>query len=65
MEKDLGKKLEKLPDDYRLLLLLRYKDGFSLQEIGEILGKPYNTVKSQHQRALQNLKKEILGDASV
>ena len=60
LEKDLEKKLEKLPEDYRLLLLLRYKDGFSLQEIGEILGRPYNTIKSQHQRALQSLKKEIL-----
>jgi RNA polymerase sigma-70 factor, ECF subfamily len=60
LEKELGKKLEKLPDEYRLLLLLRYKDGFTLSEIGEILGRPYNTIKSQHQRALISLKKEIL-----
>ena len=62
LEKELGKKLEKLPDEYRLLLLLRYKDGFPLQEIAEILGKPYNTIKSQHQRALKNLREEVLKD---
>jgi len=60
LEKNLEEKLNQLSADYRLLLLLRYKDGFSLQEIGDILGRPYNTIKSQHQRALASLKKEIL-----
>lgn len=60
IEKKLEGKLEKLSDEYRVLLLMRYKDGFSVREIAEILEKPYNTVKSQHQRALASLKKEIL-----
>ena len=57
--KDFEKKLEKIPADYRVILVMRYKDDFSLSEIAEILGKPYNTIKSQHQRALKSLKKEL------
>jgi len=60
LEKELDNKLEKISPVYRIVLILRYKDGFSIQEIAEILGKPQNTVKSQHQRALLALKKELL-----
>jgi RNA polymerase sigma-70 factor (ECF subfamily) len=54
---NLGEKLQELPAHYRALLLLHYKDELSLQEISVILKKPYNTVKSQHARALASLKK--------
>lgn len=50
-------KLNDLPEYYRLILLLHYKEDFSLQEISKILGKPYNTIKSQHQRVLKRLAK--------
>lgn len=59
LAKDLEKKLQEIPDNYRILLLMRYKDDFSLQEIAGILSLSYNTVKSQHVRALANLKKVI------
>jgi RNA polymerase sigma-70 factor, ECF subfamily len=49
--------LEKIPVHYRAILLLHYKEDFSLHEIAEILGEPYNTIKSRHQRGLLNLKK--------
>jgi RNA polymerase sigma-70 factor (ECF subfamily) len=48
--------LEKLPPHYRAILLLHYKEDFSLHEIAEILGEPYNTIKSRHQRGLLKLK---------
>ena len=54
---EIEKKLEEIPAPYRTILLLHYKDDFSLQEISQILGHPYNTIKSQHNRALQVLKK--------
>lgn len=57
---DLEKKLQELPAHYRALLLLHYKDDLSLQEIAEILKKPYNTIKSQHARALASLKKILV-----
>lgn len=59
--RELERKLQEIPADYRILLLMRYKDDFSLQEIAEILGLPYNTVKSRHARALASLKKTWLG----
>ena len=52
----LESKLGELPALYRIILLMHYKDDLSLNEIAEILGKPYNTVKSQHNRALKNLR---------
>lgn len=51
------KKLSEIPDPYRIILLLHYKEDFSLSEIAKILDKPYNTVKSRHQRALAKLKR--------
>ncbi len=53
-------KLAQLPNDYRALLLLRYKEDFSLQEISKILAVPYNTIKSRHLRALTSLKEILL-----
>lgn len=54
--KEISEKLEMLPENYRMILTLRYKEDFSLQEISEILKIPYNTIKSAHQRALGKLK---------
>jgi len=56
LEKDIEEVLNKIPVHYRTILVMRYKEDFSLKEIAEILRKPYNTVKSQHQRALRALK---------
>jgi RNA polymerase sigma-70 factor, ECF subfamily len=47
--------LEKIPVHYRAILLLHYKEDFSLHEIAEILGEPYNTIKSRHRRGLGKL----------
>jgi RNA polymerase sigma-70 factor (ECF subfamily) len=55
--KELEKKLQEIPDNYRIILLMHYKDDFSLQEISEILNLSYNTIKSQHARALASLRK--------
>lgn len=57
--KTLEKAIKKIPANYRIILTMRYKDDFSLQEISEILNKPYNTVKSQHQRGLKILKDNL------
>src|SRR4030042_4325030 len=51
--------LQKLPPHYRAILLLHYKEDFTLHEIAEILGEPYNTIKSRHQRGLAKLKELI------
>jgi len=59
LAKDLEEKLKKLSELYRIILLMHYKDDFSLSEIAEILDKPYNTIKSQHQRGLKVLKEKF------
>ena len=57
---ELEEKMKKLSKKYRTILLLHYKEDFSLAEIAAILSIPYNTIKSQHKRALNALKKELL-----
>ncbi len=57
LEQELEKKLAEIPENYRLILTLHYKEDFSLFEIAQILNKPYNTIKSGHQRGLMRLKK--------
>ena len=64
-EKNISKLIKKIPQKYQIILLLRYKDDFSLAEIAEILGHPYNTVKSQHQRGLMKLRKIIESEYKI
>lgn len=44
------KKILKLPDKYRTVIVLKYIDELSLIEIGEILNIPVGTVKTRRQR---------------
>ena len=58
--KKLNTALKKIPAHYREVLLLCYREDFTLNEISEILGEPYNTVKSRHARGLEKLKNLII-----
>ncbi|MGB8815674.1 MAG: sigma-70 family RNA polymerase sigma factor [Minisyncoccia bacterium] len=58
-EKALKKELDKLPLIYREVLLLRYEEDMSFEEIGVILNRPEETAKSQHRRALILVRKNI------
>jgi RNA polymerase sigma factor (sigma-70 family) len=55
--KFLNKTLEKLRKDYQEVLVLHYQEEMTFEEIGKVLGKSLNTVKSQHRRAIIELKK--------
>ncbi len=48
--------LSQLASNYREVLLLRYEDDLTFEEIGKVLKKPLHTVKSQHRRALIKLR---------
>jgi RNA polymerase sigma-70 factor (ECF subfamily) len=50
--KTLERTLGQIPPKYREVLLLHYINNFTFNEIGVILKKPAETVKSQHRRAL-------------
>ena len=60
LARELDKKLEQLPVFYKMIMILHYKEDLSFHEISEILGRPYNTIKSQHNRALHSLKKILM-----
>jgi len=53
--------LQSLHPDHRAILLLHYREDMTFDEIGEIVGRPMNTVKSWHRRALLKLR-DILVD---
>jgi RNA polymerase sigma-70 factor, ECF subfamily len=59
--KTLETALDKISDQYRLVLTMHYKEDLTLQEIAEILNLPYNTIKSQHQRGLKALRQILEG----
>lgn len=50
------KNINGLPDDYRLVLLLRDIDGYSTSEAADILGIKVNAVKTRLHRARSALK---------
>lgn len=54
---DLREALADLAGRDRAILSLRYEDGFSTAEIGEILGIPTGTVKSRLHYARQRLRR--------
>lgn len=47
-----GSILQQLSPKYREVLLLHYNEHLTFEEIGQVLDKPIDTVKSQHRRAL-------------
>lgn len=49
--------LEKLSINYKTVLILYYQEEMTFEEIGKILNKSLNTVKSQHRRAIIELRK--------
>jgi RNA polymerase sigma-70 factor (ECF subfamily) len=52
--------LEQLPPDYRQVVLLRYQDEKSFDEIGEIMGRSANAVRKLWLRALERLKQDLI-----
>jgi RNA polymerase sigma-70 factor, ECF subfamily len=55
----LNKLLEELSISYRTVLLLHYQEEMTFEEIGKVLKKPLNTVKSSHYRAILKLRKKL------
>lgn len=51
--------LDKLPAHYKEVLVLYYQEEMTFNEIGQLLKKPLNTVKSYHHRALILLREMV------
>ncbi len=55
--KYLNQVLENISIKYKEILILHYQEEMTFNEIGILLKKPLNTVKSDHRRAILELKK--------
>jgi RNA polymerase sigma factor (sigma-70 family) len=53
---DINEAIEKLPDHHRTVVILRYVEDFSYNEIADSLDLPINTVKSYLFRARKQLQ---------
>jgi len=56
--------LQKLPEKYSIVLYLYYYEGYSVKEIGKILKKNENSVKTLMNRGRNLLKKKLEGGES-
>ncbi len=56
MSEDVHRAIAKLPEHYRVVVVLRYLQDFSYQEIADTLDVPLNTVKSYLFRARHQLQ---------
>jgi len=55
----LGKNLRSLKDEYREVLVMRYLDEMSINEISDVLDKPAGNVRVLIHRALEAIKKHV------
>jgi RNA polymerase sigma-70 factor (ECF subfamily) len=51
--------IERLPDDSRLVVLLRHKEHLSFTEIGERLGRSGDAARKLWERAVERLAQEM------
>lgn len=56
---DVQKAIEELPEDFRLVVILSCLEGFSYQEIADIVGLNIGTVKSRLHRGRKLLQKSL------
>ena len=54
--------LNQLEDQYRIVLLLYYVEGFSIKDLGSILEMNENTVKTRLSRGRNSFKKIYLNE---
>ncbi|MCX7994325.1 MAG: RNA polymerase sigma factor [candidate division WOR-3 bacterium] len=62
LKEKIMKAMEQLPEEYRVVLLLRVEEDMSYEEIGQALNIPRGTVMSRLARARQKLKELLEKD---
>lgn len=65
LQANLQKLLDSLPDDYRLVLMMRELLGFSYEEIAEHMNCSLGTVKSRLSRAREALRKKVMANREI
>lgn len=56
---ELQRAMDRLPDDQRRILVLRYQEGRSFAEIGELMGRSANASRKLWGRAVERLQQEM------
>ena len=51
--------MERLPEDYRRVIQLRYREGLSFEQIGEVLERTPNSARKLWARAIERLKSDL------
>jgi len=59
-KEDIEEAMEKLPSDFRSVLVLADVEGFSYKEIADIMGTPIGTVMSRLFRARKMLREKLM-----
>jgi len=59
LQETVQKAIQKLPEKYRSVIVLKYIEDLSLQEISEILDLPIGTVKTRIHRGREALRKHL------
>ena len=55
----LRRALERLPDDYRQVILLHYQEQRPFKEIAPLMHRSYESVRSLWARAIRRLRQEM------
>ena len=58
---DLLDAIYQLDEKYKTVLLLKYYEDLTFEQIAEVLGEPIGTVKSNGKRALAKIKMTLKG----
>jgi RNA polymerase sigma-70 factor, ECF subfamily len=58
-DEGLERALARLPEDYRQVILLRYQEEHSFDEIGELMGRSANAARKLWLRAVERLRHEL------
>jgi RNA polymerase sigma-70 factor (ECF subfamily) len=56
---DLHQALDRLPGHYRTVVVLRYFEDLTLDDIAEVTGLPLSTVKTRLYKSLKMLRLEL------
>ncbi|MBD3169477.1 MAG: sigma-70 family RNA polymerase sigma factor [candidate division Zixibacteria bacterium] len=59
LDDDVKSAIEELPEDFRVVVVLSFLEGFSYQEIADIVGIQLGTVKSRLHRGRKLLQKNL------
>ena len=58
----LDREIDKLPENYRMVILLKHKEEMTIEEITGIMEVPQGTVKVWLHRARAKLKKRMMSN---